>query len=144
MGKVCLQMHDLDVANLSWLYLSLNLCFMQILYVKGYMVVVVYQVGSVKLIKRERPLTYHQVTFQSRPLITRWCWSSRFFWRWTKDLVDEMEARWRSSRWAGHDDVLGCPRRWMGGEKFLARVVARVWVGVKLWRDGHSSLWLRI
>jgi hypothetical protein len=32
---------------------------MAILHVKGYTVVVIYQVGSVKLIKRERPLTYH-------------------------------------------------------------------------------------
>jgi hypothetical protein len=32
---------------------------MTVLHVKRYMVVVIYQVGSVKLIKRERPLTYH-------------------------------------------------------------------------------------
>jgi hypothetical protein len=40
---------------------------------------VIYQVGSVKLITRERPLTYHQLTFHPNPSILRYCWLSRFF-----------------------------------------------------------------
>jgi hypothetical protein len=31
-GKVCLHMHDLYVANLSWLYLLLNLCCIALLF----------------------------------------------------------------------------------------------------------------
>jgi hypothetical protein len=38
---------------------------------------------------------------------------------------------------------LDCLGRWTVGEKFLAGVVVRVWTGVKLWRTGHSGLWLR-
>ena len=50
------------------------------------------------------PLTYLTI-------ISRWCWSSRFFWRWTGHPINEPKARWRSSRelvtvmfWAAQED----------------------------------------
>jgi hypothetical protein len=39
--KVCLQTHDLVVANKSWLYLHLNLCCIAVLHVKSYVAVVI-------------------------------------------------------------------------------------------------------
>ena len=73
-GKVCLQRHDSTAANLSGLYLPWNSCRMAVLHVKGPVVVVIYQAGSAKPITRERPLTYHQLTFQPSPSIPRCCW----------------------------------------------------------------------
>jgi hypothetical protein len=41
------------------------------LHVKWYVMVVIYLVGRVKSIMRERPLTNHQITFQPSPSISR-------------------------------------------------------------------------
>jgi hypothetical protein len=78
-GNVCLQRYAPTALNLSGLYLLLNSCRMAVLHVKGYVVMIIYQTGSVKPITRERPLTYHQLTFQPNPSIPRCCWTSRFF-----------------------------------------------------------------
>jgi hypothetical protein len=75
-GKFYLQRHDSTATNLSGFYLLSNLCCMAVLHVKGYVVVVIYQAGSAKPIMRERPLTYHQLTFQPSPSILRCCWIS--------------------------------------------------------------------
>ena len=65
-----------------------------------------------------------------------------FLW-WTRDLINEPEAWWRSSRRAGHDDVLDCPGRWTDGDKFLVGFVARVGEQLERRRAGHVGLWLR-
>jgi hypothetical protein len=60
-----------------------------------------------------------------------------------RDPIDELKAWWQSSRWAGHGDVLGCPKGWTDGEKFLTKVVARVREELEFRRNGHDGLWLR-
>jgi hypothetical protein len=46
---------------------------MTVLHVKGHVVVAIYQVRNDKPITWERPLTYHQLTFQPIPSILRYC-----------------------------------------------------------------------
>ena len=79
---VCLQIHDLAVSNLSWLYLLLNLCSMTILHVKGHVVVVIYHSKSTKPIPLKRPLSYNQLIFQASLSILRCCSSLSCCGRW--------------------------------------------------------------
>jgi hypothetical protein len=68
-----------------------------------------------------------------------------FFLWWVGDPIDEPEARWRSSRRVSYNDVLGCPRRWMDGGKFLARFVARIGEELELLQASHDKFsWRRV
>jgi hypothetical protein len=90
-------MHDITVVNLSWLYLLFNLCCIAVLYVKRYMVVVIYWSEASNLSQEKDPKPTINLP-SNHALHFLVVVGHLGFWLWTGDLIDEPEARQRSSR----------------------------------------------